>query len=197
MARTGGERTRSRILAAAEKLFSRDGFDATTVDGIARAAGVNKALIYYHFESKDDLLLKLFESIIAEVEAHAEEAGAAAGGDPAEVLRRELRSEIEFLAARRPIVTLMLAEALRSNPRERFLFRCAELVMRPEHSGGRSRPGQREQVDKFFTRFIPMVMFVALRDKWLEHFEGDPARIVDDFVDAFARSHQDSGDRER
>lgn len=192
MARTGGERTRARILEAAERLFSRDGFDATTVDEIARAAGVNKALIYYHFENKDDLLLRLFESIIEEVEAHT---GAMKGGsDPAAALRRQIREEVEFLAARRPIVTLMLAEALRSNPREKFLFRCAELVMRPEHSGRRAagrgrRTAQREQLHEFFTGFIPMVVFVALRDKWSAHFDADPDRLVDDFVDAFMRSH--------
>lgn len=195
MPRTGGDRTRARILAAAEKLFSRDGFDATSVDAIARAAGVNKALIYYHFESKDDLLLRLLESVVDEVEAHAAAEAPAPGEDEGAALRRQLRAEVEFLAARRPIVTLLLAEALRAGPRQGALFRCADLVARREHPDAR-RPSQRRRVHEFFTGFIPLVAFVALRDAWCEHSRLAPERIVDDFVEAFARSHVASHEQE-
>jgi TetR/AcrR family transcriptional regulator len=44
--------TRARILAAAAADFGARGFDATTVDRIARRARVNKAMIYYHFHNK-------------------------------------------------------------------------------------------------------------------------------------------------
>jgi AcrR family transcriptional regulator len=44
--------TRQRILAAAREEFGAHGFDATTVDRIARRARVNKAMIYYHFANK-------------------------------------------------------------------------------------------------------------------------------------------------
>ena len=44
--------TRARILAAAAAEFGARGFDATTVDRIARRARVNKAMIYYHFQNK-------------------------------------------------------------------------------------------------------------------------------------------------
>src|SRR5437667_460516 len=44
--------TRARILAAAAGEFGARGFDATTVDRIARRARVNKAMIYYHFQNK-------------------------------------------------------------------------------------------------------------------------------------------------
>jgi AcrR family transcriptional regulator len=44
--------TRTAVLAAAADAFSRRGFDGVIVDDIARAAGVNKAMIYYHFPNK-------------------------------------------------------------------------------------------------------------------------------------------------
>jgi AcrR family transcriptional regulator len=47
--------TRMKILEAAEELFVRKGFAGTTVRDIAGAAGVNPALINYHFRSKEDL----------------------------------------------------------------------------------------------------------------------------------------------
>ncbi|HHH28221.1 MAG TPA: TetR/AcrR family transcriptional regulator [Polyangiaceae bacterium] len=44
-----------RILAAADELFGERGYDAVSVRDIARAAGVNKPLIFYYFSSKEEL----------------------------------------------------------------------------------------------------------------------------------------------
>lgn len=53
--------TRKQILDAADALFGEKGFDVTTTRDIAQRSGVNKALIHYHFGSKDDLLEALLE----------------------------------------------------------------------------------------------------------------------------------------
>ena len=44
-----------KILQAAKKIFARDGFSGARIDEIAKEAGINKAMIYYHFKSKEDL----------------------------------------------------------------------------------------------------------------------------------------------
>lgn len=49
----------SQILDSARVLFLDQGFDATSMDAIARDAGVSKATLYVHFDDKDDLLLAL------------------------------------------------------------------------------------------------------------------------------------------
>ena len=51
------ERTRARILTAAIDLFTRAGYDKTTVAQIAAAAGVTEMTFYRHFGSKDQLLV--------------------------------------------------------------------------------------------------------------------------------------------
>ncbi|WVT75394.1 helix-turn-helix domain-containing protein [Sinorhizobium chiapasense] len=71
--------TRDVIVAAAAKLFYAEGIRAVSVDAVAEAAGVTKRTLYYHFESKDDLIaaylegrdqpnLKLFQKWFAEAE---------------------------------------------------------------------------------------------------------------------------------
>jgi TetR/AcrR family transcriptional regulator len=55
--------TRHRILEAASTEFAARGFAATGVDRIARRARVNKAMIYYHFDSK----LALYTAILRQV----------------------------------------------------------------------------------------------------------------------------------
>jgi TetR/AcrR family fatty acid metabolism transcriptional regulator len=52
---------RERILDAAVRVFARKGFHATRVSEVAKAAGVADGTIYLYFESKDHLLVSLFE----------------------------------------------------------------------------------------------------------------------------------------
>lgn len=61
------KRHRKKIIEVSQTLFSNKGFDATRVDDIAKAAGVNKALIYYYFKSKDDILTHLIQMLLDDV----------------------------------------------------------------------------------------------------------------------------------
>lgn len=54
--------TRTAILRAAEDLFARAGLDGARTEAIASAAGVNKALLYYYFRSKEDIYLAVLDS---------------------------------------------------------------------------------------------------------------------------------------
>ena len=56
------ERRRLHILSAAEELFAAQGFAKTTVDEIARRAGVSKGLVYDHYDSKEELLRAVWSS---------------------------------------------------------------------------------------------------------------------------------------
>lgn len=53
--------TSDKIISAARELFEEKGFDLTSVREIAAKAGVNVALINYHFGSKENLLLAIME----------------------------------------------------------------------------------------------------------------------------------------
>lgn len=54
-ARTAADDTRETIVAAADRLFPRFGYQKTTVDDIAREAGIGKGTIYLHFKSKEEV----------------------------------------------------------------------------------------------------------------------------------------------
>jgi len=55
--------TFDKILAAALDLFVSRGFEGTTVDEIAEAVGLTKGAIYFHFATKDDVLLALLDQV--------------------------------------------------------------------------------------------------------------------------------------
>ena len=55
--------TLGAILAAAERLFGDNGYEATSVDEIAASAGVAKGAVYHHFQRKQDVFEAVFERV--------------------------------------------------------------------------------------------------------------------------------------
>ena len=53
------KQTRARLVEAALKLFATSGYEHATVDDISQAAGYSKGAYYFHFSTKDDILLEL------------------------------------------------------------------------------------------------------------------------------------------
>lgn len=146
------EDAKERILSASIELFSRKGFDATRVNEIAESAGVNKALIYYYFKSKEDILDTLLESVLAKLSAASMEfinqhiiPTIQAGrldivGDRFEFSDEEAMHSfqnhmaeyyeklVDYLLTNRALVRILLFESLRSGKHKSILFRVMELM---------------------------------------------------------------------
>jgi AcrR family transcriptional regulator len=61
------ERRRAEIVDAAERLYAEIGWDAVTMDRVAKSARLSRALIYVYFQDKNDLLLAIAERALAEL----------------------------------------------------------------------------------------------------------------------------------
>jgi AcrR family transcriptional regulator len=61
--------TQRRILEAAISVFAEKGFEGGRIDEIARRSKVNKAMIYYYFDSKEKLYTKIIEIVFKKVSA--------------------------------------------------------------------------------------------------------------------------------
>lgn len=55
------QNTEERILQEAMRLFLERGYHGTSIDDITRAAGLTKGALYWHFESKEDLLKRIIK----------------------------------------------------------------------------------------------------------------------------------------
>ena len=76
-----------QLLDVAERLFAARGYGSTSIEGIAREAGVTRPVVYEHFESKDGIYLACLKRARSDLEAMLAEATASAT-DPRERLRR-------------------------------------------------------------------------------------------------------------
>lgn len=61
------EHVRTRLLHAAVRVFDRKGYAAASVREVAEMAGVTKPAVYYHFGSKEGLLISILQQAEAEV----------------------------------------------------------------------------------------------------------------------------------
>jgi AcrR family transcriptional regulator len=94
------EERREQILQAAMSCFGEKGYHAATMDDLVRASGLSKGSLYWHFRSKEEVFLALFDSF--EALLYREWDVAADSGAPARtVLRRECDFTIETLSANR------------------------------------------------------------------------------------------------
>jgi AcrR family transcriptional regulator len=66
-ARQGGN-TRQLILEAALEVFAEQGYEKASLRMIAERLGVTKAALYYHFSTKEEIVLSLLESVVEPIE---------------------------------------------------------------------------------------------------------------------------------
>jgi AcrR family transcriptional regulator len=112
---------RHAILDAALEVFSRRGYNGASIDEIAQAAGISKALIYEHFPSKKDLHVSLLERHVQDIFVRLAET--ADTGDPGEMrLRNGVNAFFEWVE-RHP-------DAFRLLFRDTFEIDVAEVLAR-------------------------------------------------------------------
>src|SRR6185437_13411755 len=112
--RAGGRRSRKRsdysaerLMSAALELFSRKDFNAVTIKDIAAASDVNTALIYYYYESKEDLFRAAIEFAISKAMERSQELRQKYN-DPIYLINEWFRSNLEVATVIRQLVKIML-----------------------------------------------------------------------------------------
>ncbi len=140
------EQTRDTILAAAEVLFLERGVAHTSLEHIARQAGVTRGAVYWHFENKAHLFHVMLSQVRLPPEQMAERLSGCDGTDPLLSLRNLSIEAIENLARdpqKQRIFTILLhrcefTDELREAERQhndfinQFISLVENLLNRPE-----------------------------------------------------------------
>src|SRR3954462_4523603 len=102
---------RAAILDSALEVFSKRGYNGASIDEIAQAAGISKALIYEHFPSKRDLHVSLLEAEVQVVFARL--AASAGTGEPGEVrLRKGVDAFLQWVEERGDAFRMLFRDAV-------------------------------------------------------------------------------------
>lgn len=191
MPRTGGEITKAKILEEAEKLFSEKGYDAASIGAISKAAGINKATIYYHFKDKQEIIQSLFSNIVIELKHQLQ---TKTKNETAIV--DKIKAQINFLRSKRQIISIMLMESLKQGVENNFLFKTMNEVIKkdilevfPEKKDLDKEKRDQFYVHEFFTGLMPILSFIVFEDNWSDFYDVKKDKTFKYFIDSFQASH--------
>jgi len=175
-----------RVLQAAARLFREQGYAATTLRDIARAAGMLPGSLHYRYPSKEDILSALMERAIDRL-IEGVQAAASAEADPVERVRLAILAHVRILLSREDSVYVLLydwrslspsAERAIARQRRRYEEFADELLAHAAASA-ELQPG----VDLYLLR-----QFGFGAASWVAQWFDPKGRYTpDDIADAFFR----------
>ncbi len=102
-----GVQSRTRLIESARALFQRDGYAATSTEGLLAATGLTRGALYHHFRDKKDLFLAVCEAEHQDLAA-AIEAAIAGIADPLDQLQAGAMAWIDAVSQPGPRQVLLL-----------------------------------------------------------------------------------------
>lgn len=124
------EETRERLLDAAEEVFLEKGLSCTSIEAIARRAGMTRGAFYWHFRDKAELFDAMVGRVRPPLSEIAEQLAGGSDDDPLEVVRSLCRSGLEQLAAdprHRRVYTILLHRCEQTNQSDSAVKRQEEV----------------------------------------------------------------------
>ena len=178
------QNAKALILKTSTEVFAEYGYDGARVDEIARRADIAKALIYYHFEGKADILKELINQFI---EMYGNTIVVTLGDD--EAIELAFR---KFIEEHEDIIRIILVESLKKNENVPPLFELIEMLIkleqevidRPENDKIMQR-----MVVEFFMNMMPRATYACFKDDWCKHFKTEPKELESMFYEAMLNVH--------
>ena len=187
---------RQRILEAARKRFRYYGVKKTTMQEIARDAGLAVGTLYLYFKDKDDLLVACTEEYVARHRRQAEAILAcdASAGDKLRryVLDRFRASQATRAGGGRPAAEL-LREVLRVRPERRLeegrtMAEYFVRILRLGMETGELNSDHPERDARVLMLSLSFLFPIAVDERAYTPTEGDALLVVDWFLQAWGRS---------
>lgn len=105
----------AEILRVAADRFGKQGYQATTLDEIAAAAGISRAAFYLYFPSKEELLHRMYNQVISTAQTAVEQIVAENVSVP-EKLRRIIRHQVRYMAENVQLAQVFFSEVFSLRP---------------------------------------------------------------------------------
>ncbi|HHH52170.1 MAG TPA: TetR/AcrR family transcriptional regulator [Bacteroidetes bacterium] len=119
------QKSKEKILDAATELFSENGFNATSINEIAKKAGISKGLVYNYFDSKYELLDEIIFSAFKEFD-YFFEILSKNQGDPLELLGEVIEMTFKTLKEKPLFWKLITGLSFKQKIRERYAEQIAQ-----------------------------------------------------------------------
>ena len=175
------ENSKNKILIAARKIFAEKGYDGARVDEIAREAGINKAMLYYYFKSKDNILKEVVNNIALTYYLEKETRFNISDLIDEGVLNNEgidstIDDGLESIKENENVFRIILTESFKAINSDIVGVNVFDNILKRNLKDMRSLGFEIDDendfmIKQFFFIIIPMFTFIALRDDWCEFYK--------------------------
>jgi AcrR family transcriptional regulator len=177
------EQTKKKILEAAQEAFILKGYDKARMEDIAAKAGVTKMMLYYYFNSKENMLQAISQNILKSAQ---------------ETLRSEFITKMdvkkmnpefiknkikELITPNKEIITFVIKEFVKGSLDHRLTFTILrnfydQLFETFKAKGIRIKSKEQYYIRMFFFQSVPLLIYSVFKDKFLDVF-GYDAEMTD------------------
>lgn len=177
--------TKRKIFDSAIELFSKKGYDSSSMDEIASNAEVAKGTLYYHFKSKEDLFGFIIEEIINIIYKGAHDR-AHDISNPLQKIEAICRYEMEIALEKRSLFKMFLSELWSKQIRQEevrkkikeYIFLMVQLIEEAQQDGSVKEGDSTVMAYNIFGAFISTGIYeITAKDRIVK------SRIIDESID--------------
>ncbi len=180
------EEAKEKIIAAATELFTSKGYEKTKIDDIAKNAGLTRMMVYYYFESKQEILSTIIRNLFKEALKKLETTDI-----DLLVPTRFMDRISEVLSDKKEFIAFVMGEVLKGNMEDLSVFQFLKefydkIIDFFQKKKKLTLKDKNEiYINLLFFHSIPLLTFISLKDRVTMELNIESNRLEKVFFDRF------------
>jgi AcrR family transcriptional regulator len=177
---------KNRILRASEELFALNGYDATGIAQIAAKSEITKSLLYYYFDSKEQILEELFSNYLLKVREEKRKI-LSSGLSEAEIIKQSMLIGFSLLSNNKKIIRILIAEILKGNVNKEALCNIIESIIPASMTDLKLHDDIQRHTNEltaytFFFGLAPMIAYMLFGETWIKNNQLEETAFINQFL---------------
>ena len=182
--------TKQKLIDAAIEVFSEKGFDGARVDEIAARANINKAMLYYYFNSKEKLFEELIKQYKEDVKSLKNSLLKDLDLDNDKDIDKLFAGMYDFMYEKKDVLRIIMIESLKSTSQDVTIFNSLLPSVDLKLSNLKDKGVEVEDttsvmINSFFYMLLPAAGFIILGDRWMDFYGFDKKGAKKKFLESY------------
>lgn len=183
---------KNRILKAAVQVFAEKGLEGSRIDQISAAANVPKSLIYYHFQSKEEIFEVMVSNFINEFKEISKGFSNESHEQKASSISDKLWTNYrEYILENKDLVRIIMIESFKKSSDKPLIYQIAEAFTSSFSEEMKLDKTTRDELitAEFFTNVLPNLAIVCFSDTFSAHFNIEKTQLLNHYSKIIQITH--------
>ncbi len=177
---------KNRILSVSEELFALNGYDGTGIAQIAEKSEITKSLLYYYFDSKEQILEELFSNYLLKVREEKRKILSSELSE-VEMVKESMLIGFSLLSNNKNIIRILLAEMLKGNVKQESLCNIIESIIPTSMTNLKLHEEIQKDTNNLaaytiFFGLAPMIAYMLFGETWMKNNQLEEKAFINQFL---------------